>query len=99
MVEMAMASITIFSFLFGIVGFVFKIWIINPLSTAIENLQKTVDALAKTINREQERTTDLKIKYSEIDEMAKSAHNRIDEVCERLLLVENKCNNCSCKDK
>ena len=38
MVEMAMASITIFSFLFGIVGFVFKIWIINPLSTAIENL-------------------------------------------------------------
>ena len=53
MVEMAMASITIFSFLFGIVGFVFKIWIINPLSTAIDNLQKTVDALAKTINREQ----------------------------------------------
>lgn len=40
MVEMAMASITIFSFLFGIVGFVFKIWIINPLSTAIENLQR-----------------------------------------------------------
>lgn len=64
MVEMAMASITIFSFLFGIVGFVFKIWIINPLSTAIENLQKTVDALAKTINREQERTTDLKIKLN-----------------------------------
>ena len=51
MVEMAMASITIFSFLFGIVGFVFKIWIINPLSTAIENLQKTVDALARTYNR------------------------------------------------
>lgn len=99
MVEMAMASITIFSFLFGIVGFVFKTWIINPLSTAIENLQKTVDALAKTINREQERTTDLKIKFAEIDQRAKSAHNRIDEVGERLLLVENKCNNCSCKDK
>lgn len=99
MVEMAMASITIFSFLFGIVGFVFKIWIINPLSTAIENLQKTVDALAKTINREQERTTDLKIKFAEIDQRAKSAHTRIDEVGERLLLVENKCNNCSCKDK
>lgn len=32
MVEMAMASITIFSFLFGIVGFVFKIWIINPFA-------------------------------------------------------------------
>ena len=76
MVEMAMASITIFSFLFGIVGFVFKIWIINPLST-----------------------TDLKIKFAEIDQRAKSAHNRIDEVGERLLLVENKCNNCSCKDK
>ena len=99
MVEMAMASITIFSFLFGIVGFVFKIWIINPLSTAIENLQKTVDALAKTINREQERTTDLKINFAEIDERATSEHNRIDEVGERLLLVENKCNNCSCKDK
>ena len=56
MVEMAMASITIFSFLFGIVGFVFKIWIINPLSTAIENLQKTVDALAKTFYSEQVRT-------------------------------------------
>ena len=94
MVEMAMASITIFSFLFGIVGFVFKIWIINPLSTAIENLQKTVDALAKTINREQERTTELKIVMSDL-----LAHNRINEVGERLLLIENKCNNCSCKDK
>ena len=97
MVEMAMASITIFSFLFGIVGFVFKIWIINPLSTAIENLQKTVDALAETINREQERTTELKIRFA--DQKAKSAHNRINEVGERLLLVENKCNNCACKDK
>lgn len=99
MAELVMASITIFSFLFGIVGFLFKIWIINPLSTAIETLQKTVDALAKTINREQERTTDLKIKFAEIDQRAKSAHNRIDEVSERLLLVETKCNNCSCKDK
>lgn len=60
---------------------------------------KTVDALAKTINREQERTTELKIKFAEIDQKAKSAHNRINEVGERLLLIENKCNNCSCKDK
>ena len=50
MVETVMAAITIFSFLFGIAGFVVKIWIISPLSTAIENLQKTVDALAKNIN-------------------------------------------------
>lgn len=50
MVETVMDAITIFSFLFGIAGFVFKIWIISPLSTAIENLQKTVDALAKNIN-------------------------------------------------
>lgn len=99
MVEMAMASITIFSFLFGIVGFVFKIWIINPLSTAIENLQKTVDALLNTIKEEQTKATNMQIEIAKVDQRARSAHNRIDEVGERLLLVENKCNNCACKDK
>lgn len=99
MVETVMAAITIFSFLFGIAGFVFKIWIISPLSTAIENLQKTVDALLNTIKEEQTKATNMQIEIAKVDQRARSAHNRIDEVSERLLLVENKCNNCACKDK
>lgn len=69
------------------------------MSTAIENLQKTVDALLNTIKEEQTKATNMQIEIAKVDQRARSAHNRIDEVGERLLLVENKCNNCACKDK
>jgi prefoldin subunit 5 len=59
---------------------VFRYAIINPLNVAIESLSEAVKELRKEIKAGEERRHELEVKLTEIDQRARSAHHRIDDL-------------------
>jgi hypothetical protein len=59
---------------------VFRYAIINPLNVAIESLSEAVKELRKEIKAGEERRHELEVKLAEIDQRARSAHHRIDDL-------------------
>lgn len=84
---------------FGAVGWVFKVWIINPLSLAIDRLNDSVIRIEGVVENIQRQNIDLVKNVATAESSMKSAHKRLDELGERLILVETKCNSCTCKDR
>ncbi len=84
---------------FGAVGWVFKVWIINPLSLAIERLNDSVSRIEGVVDSVQRQNIELIKNSATTESSMKSAHKRLDEFGERLILVETKCNSCTCKDR
>lgn len=65
---------------FGIIvtcGGVFYKTCLQPLNNAIEKLNRILDAHARTL-------TDIQIEMTEVDQRARSAHHRIDEIVDEL---------------
>lgn len=84
---------------FGAVGWIFKVWIINPLSAAIDRLNDSVSRIEGVVDSMQRQNIDLMKNLATAEASMKSAHKRMDDFSKRLIFVENKCNSCTCKDR
>lgn len=79
--ELINSAVTICALL-GFIGGVVA-YVLRPLNTAIVELQVTVKELRTELRGAEERRHDLEIKVAEIDQRARSAHHRIDELTGR----------------
>lgn len=75
--NVATASIVL-GFIGGVVAYVLR-----PLNTAIMELRIAAKELRSDLRTAEERRQQLEIKVAEIDQRAKSAHNRLDEFIKR----------------
>jgi F0F1-type ATP synthase membrane subunit b/b' len=67
----------------GFCGGVFSFFILRPLNNAIVELRVAVKELRSDLRTAEERRQQLEIKVAEIDQRAKAAHNRLDEIIKR----------------
>lgn len=75
---MATASVVL-----GFCGGVFSYFILRPLNNAIVELRVAVRELRSDLRTAEERRQQLEIKVAEIDQRAKAAHNRLNEIIKR----------------
>lgn len=71
------------SVVFGFCGGVFSYFILRPLNNAIVELRVAVRELRSDLRTAEERRQQLEIKVAEIDQRAKAAHNRLNEIIKR----------------
>ena len=71
--------------------------IVKPLQTSIDGLQSTMEKLAIAVDKLREDSTDTQIHVAEVEQNVKSAQKRIDNLCERMHEVEQRCVNCTCR--
>lgn len=71
------------SIVLGFCGGVFSYFILRPLNNAIVELRVAVKELRSDLRTAEERRQQLEIKVAEIDQRAKAAHNRLDEIIKR----------------
>lgn len=71
------------SIVLGFGGGVFSYFILRPLNNAIVELRVAVRELRSDLRTAEERRQQLEIKVAEIDQRAKAAHNRLDEIIKR----------------
>jgi F0F1-type ATP synthase membrane subunit b/b' len=71
------------SIVLGFCGGVFSYFILRPLNNAIVELRVAVRELRSDLRTAEERRQQLEIKVAEIDQRAKAAHNRLDEMIKR----------------
>lgn len=70
----------ILMFVGSFMGFVFKVMIIQPLKTAIDNLAKTVQDMLKDIEASRVDRYNLNIKLTSIESELKHLGSRIDNI-------------------
>lgn len=70
----------ILMFVGSFMGFVFKVMIIQPLKTAIDNLAKTVQDMLKDIEASRVDRYNLNIKLTSIESELKHLSSRIDNI-------------------
>ena len=75
--ELATASIVL-----GFAGGVFSFAVLRPLNKAIIELQCAAKDLRADIRASEERRHELELKVAEIDQRARSAHHRLDDLTE-----------------
>lgn len=68
----------ILMFVGAFMGFVFKVMIIQPLKTSIDNLADTVQAILKDIETGRVDRYNINIKLTSIESEVKHLNNRID---------------------
>ena len=68
------------SIVLGFIGGVFSFFILRPLNSTITDLHKAVNELRNDLRACEERRHMMEIKLTEIDQRARSAHHRIDEI-------------------
>lgn len=74
---------------FGAMGWVFKVWIINPLNMAIGQLNINLTKIEAIVSTIQSNSTEQAQRLALAEASVKSAHKRIDELTERLREVEH----------
>lgn len=84
MVEMIATSLTVLA----AVGWVFKVWIITPLSQAIGKLNENLSEMKNVISTIQAQNLEYAKNIASISESVKSSHNRLDDFGERLHSLE-----------
>lgn len=70
----------------GFIGSVFTYVVLRPLNATITDLRYTIKDLRKDLKDSEERRHMLEIKLAEVDQRARVAHSRIDEIvkyCQR----------------
>lgn len=67
----------------GFCGGVFSYFILRPLNNSIVELRAAVKELRSELRTGEERRHNLEIKIAEVDQRAKAAHNRLDEIVKR----------------
>lgn len=73
-------SIAAATVVMGFVGGMFSFFILRPLNNAIVELRLTMKEIRTEIRVSEERRQKLEIKLTEVDQRARSAHHRIDEL-------------------
>ncbi len=71
------------SVVLGFCGGVFSYFILKPLNNAIVELRVAVKELRSDLRTAEERRHNMEIKMAEIDQRAKAAHDRLDEIVKR----------------
>lgn len=93
----------------GGISWIFKVWIINPLSTTMDNnnrqaneaIGRLVNSIAKlegVLEQIQRQNVEIMKTLATNEASLKSAHKRLDDLGERLRDCELKCSNCPCKE-
>lgn len=72
----------------GVLGWVFKVWIINPLSLAIAALDRSLGKMDDALEKIKEQSAAIQTEIARIDASTRSAHNRIDDLVLRITNVE-----------
>lgn len=72
----------------GMFGWIFKIWIINPLSVSIAALGRTIDRMDNVLRSMQTDNLAMRTDIVRVDSSTKSAHKRIDDLAERQTILE-----------
>ena len=68
----------------------FHFAVLRPLDIAIKRIEKMLDKMDERFEREEAARHDVEIKVAEIDQRARSAHARIDEIT-KILAAKNNC--------
>ena len=76
-------SVASASIVLGFCGGAFSFFILRPLNNSIVELRVAVKELRSDLRAGEERRQQLEIKIAEIDQRAKAAHNRLDEIVKR----------------
>ena len=67
----------------------FHFAVLRPLDIAIKRIEKMLDKMDERFEREEAARHDVEIKVAEIDQRARSAHARIDELTKILAAKNN----------
>lgn len=82
----------------GAVGWIFKIWIINPLNISILTIKDTCVEFKSTIEKYRQMISDMAQEITAARADAKSAHKPISELQERVHALEMRCLECRRRD-
>ncbi len=77
------------------VGWIFKVWIINPLNASILSIKDTVMEFKMAIERHRQLMSEMGQDIAEAKQSVKSAHRRCDELQERVHALEARCAECA----
>lgn len=66
----------------------FHFAVLRPLDVAIKRIEKMLDKMDERFDREESARHDIEIKVAEIDQRARSAHARLDELT-KILAAQN----------
>lgn len=72
----------------GVLGWVFKVWIINPLSLSIAALDRSLGKMDNALDKIKEQSAAIQAEIARIDASTRSAHNRIDDLVGRVTAIE-----------
>jgi len=67
----------------------FHFSVLRPLDNTISRIEKMLDKFEERANREEQARHEMEIKLAEVDQMARSAHARIDEITKILAAANN----------
>lgn len=98
MYEMNFQDIGVALSVLGAVGWIFKIWIINPLNISILTIKDTCAEFKSTIEKYRQMISDMAQEITAARADAKSAHKRISELQERVHALEMRCLECCRRD-
>nr|DAT59750.1 MAG TPA: hypothetical protein [Caudoviricetes sp.] len=87
-IDNAETILAVFITIAGMFGWIFKIWIINPLSVSIAALGRTIDRMDNVLRGMQTDNLAMRTDIVRVDSSAKSAHKRIDDLAERQTMLE-----------
>ena len=87
-IDNAETILAVFITIAGMFGWIFKIWIINPLSVSIAALGRTIDLMDNVLRGMQTDNLAMRTDIVRVDSSAKSAHKRIDDLAERQTMLE-----------
>jgi hypothetical protein len=70
------------------IGAVFHFAVLRPLDNSINRIEKMLEKFEKWADREEQARHEIDIKLAEVDQRARSAHARIDEIT-KILAAQN----------
>lgn len=68
---------------------VFHFSVLRPLDNSITRIEKMLDKFEERADREEQARHEIDIKLAEVDQRARSAHARIDEITKILAAANN----------
>lgn len=72
-------------------------FIIKPLQVSIDGLQATMEKLTEKVDNLISDNTATQIHIVEVEQIAKAAQKRVDELASKVHEVEVRCVNCNCR--
>lgn len=87
-IDNAETILAVFITVAGVFGWIFKVWIINPLSVSIAALDRSLEKIDNALSEIRAQSVCLQTNMAGVEESVKSAHKRIDFLNERLSSIE-----------